>query len=91
MMTALQQTLPAVCEEVFKTSVLSSFERSCQEMFRQIDESFRRGTMECMLPASIVLARLIKVQKLIQFTLSYDYVQYLASIHMLYDPFVHVM
>lgn len=53
MMSSLQQTLPAMFEEVFKNIVLSSFERSSQEMFRQIDESFRRGTMECNLPSFV--------------------------------------
>ena len=29
------------------SSVLPSFERVCQEMYRQIDEAFKRGTAEC--------------------------------------------
>lgn len=58
MMTALQRTLPALCEQVFKTSVLPSFERSCQEMFRQLDGSFRRGTIECkFIPIQFKFAR----------------------------------
>lgn len=46
-MTSMQQTLPAMCEEIFRTLVLTSFERSCQEMFKQVDEAFRQGTVEC--------------------------------------------
>ena len=29
------------------SSVLPSFERVCQEMYRQIDEAFKKGTAEC--------------------------------------------
>lgn len=46
MTTSLHQSLPSVCEEIFKSTIMPSFERSCQEMFRQIDDSFRRGTLE---------------------------------------------
>ena len=55
MVTSLQRTLPAICEDVFKNLVLASFERSCQEMFRQVDESFRRGTMECAYVKSAII------------------------------------
>ena len=36
-------------EDIFKGTVLPSFERACQEMFRQVDEAFKRGTSECEL------------------------------------------
>ena len=44
---ALQRTIQNTYEEVFRTAVLPSFEKACQEMFRQVDEAFRRGTTEC--------------------------------------------
>lgn len=47
MVTSLQRTLPAVYEDTLRNVVLSLFERSCQEMFQQVDEAFRRGTVEC--------------------------------------------
>lgn len=43
---SLQRTMAARYEEVFKSTVLPGFEKGCQEMFRQIDEAFRRGTTE---------------------------------------------
>lgn len=34
-------------ETLFKTTLLPSFEHSCQQMFHQLDEAFRQGTSEC--------------------------------------------
>ncbi len=47
MANSLQRMVAARYEEVFKSLVLPGFEKGCQEMFRQIDEAFRRGTTEC--------------------------------------------
>ena len=44
---SLQRVVVARYEEVFKSVVIPGFEKGCQEMFRQIDEAFRRGTTEC--------------------------------------------
>ncbi len=44
---SLQRVVAARYEEVFKSVVIPGFEKGCQEMFRQIDEAFRRGTTEC--------------------------------------------
>ncbi len=44
---SLQRTIHGSYEDVFRATVLPSFERACQEMFRQIDEAFHRGTKEC--------------------------------------------
>ena len=46
---SLQRTVQSSYEDVFKGAVLPSFERACQEMSRQIDEAFKRGTTECEL------------------------------------------
>ena len=34
-------------QESFRSTVLPSFERSCTEMMKQVDENFRRGTQDC--------------------------------------------
>ncbi len=44
---SLQRLITARYDEVFKGIVLPGFEKACQELFRQIDEAFRRGTSEC--------------------------------------------
>jgi len=44
---SLQQAVQSSYEDVFRGTVLPSFEKACQEMFRQIDETFRRGTATC--------------------------------------------
>ncbi len=44
---SLQRTIHSSYEDVFRSTVLPSFERACQEMFRQVDEAFHRGTKEC--------------------------------------------
>lgn len=43
----LQGALPAVLENIFKAVILEPVERAFQGMFKQIDETFRKGTMEC--------------------------------------------
>ena len=53
-MASLQKTLPAMYEEVFKNVVLTSFEKSCQEMFRQVNEAFQKGTIECKEYCSVI-------------------------------------
>ena len=45
--SSLNQVIHSTSEAVFMSSVLPSFERVCQEMYRQIDEAFKRGTAEC--------------------------------------------
>ncbi len=44
---ALQRVVTTRYDEVFKNVVLPGFEKACQEMFRQMDDAFRRGTTEC--------------------------------------------
>jgi len=48
----LQAILPSLLENIFKTVVLEPVERAFQGMFKQIDETFRKGTMECEFIAS---------------------------------------
>jgi enhancer of mRNA-decapping protein 4 len=42
----IQHLLPPIMEALYKTTLLPSFERSCQQMFVQLDESFRQGTRD---------------------------------------------
>ncbi len=56
MVVSLQRTLPAVYEDVFTNVVLVSFERTCQEMFKQIDDAFRKGTVDCKISRLTVVA-----------------------------------
>ncbi|XP_021913253.1 enhancer of mRNA-decapping protein 4 isoform X2 [Zootermopsis nevadensis] len=44
--TALQPAVQHVYKEVFTSLVMPSFEKSCQSMFQQINESFSKGTKE---------------------------------------------
>lgn len=44
--TALQPTVHHTYKEVFTTLVMPSFEKSCQSMFHQVNESFSKGTKE---------------------------------------------
>ncbi|PNF32915.1 hypothetical protein B7P43_G01848 [Cryptotermes secundus] len=44
--TALQPTVHHTYKEAFTTLVMPSFEKSCQSMFHQINESFSKGTKE---------------------------------------------
>lgn len=43
----LQGPMQAAYREAFQSVVLPAFEKSCQAMFQQINESFRLGTQEC--------------------------------------------
>ena len=45
---ALQGTIQTAYKEAFQTIVLPVFDRGCQSMFQQINESFKQGTQECM-------------------------------------------
>jgi enhancer of mRNA-decapping protein 4 len=44
--TALQPAIQHTYKELFTSLVMPSFEKSCQSMFQQINESFSRGTKE---------------------------------------------
>lgn len=39
--------MQAAYREAFQSVVLPAFEKSCQAMFQQINDSFRLGTQEC--------------------------------------------
>uniref|UniRef100_A0A8D0GBJ2 Enhancer of mRNA-decapping protein 4 n=1 Tax=Sphenodon punctatus TaxID=8508 RepID=A0A8D0GBJ2_SPHPU len=43
---ALQGPMKAAYREAFQTVVLPSFEKSCQSMFQQINDTFKQGTQE---------------------------------------------
>ena len=44
---SIRSNIQGMYDETFRTVVLPAFERSSQEMFRQVDEAFRRGITEC--------------------------------------------
>ena len=44
---SIRTTVQGIYEETFRAVVLPAFERSTQEMFRQVDDAFRRGITEC--------------------------------------------
>ena len=44
---SIRSNIQGMYDEVFRTVVLPAFERSSQEMFRQVDDTFRRGISEC--------------------------------------------
>ena len=45
--TALQGPIQVTYTEAFKSTVLPSFEQSCQAMFKQINSAFQSGTQQC--------------------------------------------
>lgn len=47
--SALQGPIQVTYREAFQSTILPSFERACQNMFQQINESFHKGTQQCML------------------------------------------
>ncbi|KAK7869897.1 hypothetical protein R5R35_013695 [Gryllus longicercus] len=46
MVLALQPAMQACFKDVFSSLVLPSFEKACQSMFQQINDTFSRGTQE---------------------------------------------
>ena len=47
--TALQGPIQVTYREAFQRDILPSFERACQSMFQQINDSFHKGTQQCKL------------------------------------------
>lgn len=45
---AMQGPIQAAYKDAFQSIVLPVFERGCQSMFQQINDSFKQGTQECM-------------------------------------------
>lgn len=44
---ALQGPIQSAYREAFQSIVLPAFEKSCQSMFQQINDTFKQGTQEC--------------------------------------------
>lgn len=44
---ALQGPIQSAYREAFQSVVLPAFEKSCQSMFQQINDTFKQGTQEC--------------------------------------------
>lgn len=44
---AMQGPIQAAYKDAFQSIVLPVFERNCQSMFQQINDSFKQGTQEC--------------------------------------------
>lgn len=43
----LQGPIQSAYREAFQSVVLPAFEKSCQSMFQQINDTFKQGTQEC--------------------------------------------
>ena len=56
---SIRSTVQGTYEEAFRAVVLPAFERSSQEMFRQMDEAFRRGIVECECDTKSVCCRTV--------------------------------
>lgn len=46
---AMQGPIQTAYKDAFQSTVLPVFERGCQSMFQQINDSFKQGTQECKL------------------------------------------
>ena len=53
MASSIKNTIQGLYDETFRTVVLPAFERSSREMFRQLDDAFRRGINECKMAHTI--------------------------------------
>ena len=53
--TALQGPIQVTYREAFQSTILPSFERACHNMFQQINDSFHKGTQQCMLVLLVCL------------------------------------
>ena len=51
---AMQGPIQAAYKDAFQSIVLPVFERGCQSMFQQINDSFKQGTQECKPTLSII-------------------------------------
>lgn len=49
---AMQGPIQAAYKDAFQSIVLPVFERGCQSMFQQINDSFKQGTQECKATSS---------------------------------------
>nr|CAD7440503.1 unnamed protein product [Timema bartmani] len=47
MVTALRPAMHGAYKDIFSALVVPSFEKTCQNMFHQINDTFTRGTKEC--------------------------------------------
>jgi len=47
--SALQGPIQVTYREAFQSTILPSFEKACHNMFQQINDSFHKGTQQCML------------------------------------------
>lgn len=48
----MQGPIQAAYKDAFQSIVLPVFERGCQSMFQQINDSFKQGTQECKAAAT---------------------------------------
>lgn len=53
--SALQGPIQVTYREAFQNTILPSFERACHNMFQQINDSFHKGTQQCMLVLLVCL------------------------------------
>lgn len=44
---SVKSTIQRLYEETFHAVIIPAYERSSQNMFRQMDEAFRRGIADC--------------------------------------------
>lgn len=50
---AMQGPIQTAYKDTFQSIVLPVFERGCQSMFQQINDSFKQGTQECKTQAQL--------------------------------------
>ena len=47
--SAIQGPIQTAYRDIFQSTVLPSFDKACQGLFMQVNESFQRGTKDCKL------------------------------------------
>lgn len=57
----LQGPIQSAYREAFQSVVLPAFEKSCQSMFQQINDTFKQGTQECESSLGFLCAALVLV------------------------------
>ena len=78
--SALQGPIQVTYREAFQSTILPSFERACQNMFQQINESFHKGTQQCKLRCCFTTLIVFLGLLVIQFNL---FTTYKIEIHVL--------